>query len=85
MKEVRVSLQVCVCVSMSFYDDRTNNLPCHAWPWEISMDLGLHQPGGTLWLSWELPVCLFPHHRLAKQQGTLPLPRVRSLSTPGKL
>lgn len=68
-----------VCVSMSFYGDRTNNLSCHAWPWESSMDLKLHQPGGALWLSSKLPVCLFPHQRLAKQQGTLPLPRVRSL------
>ena len=35
--------------------------------------------------SLELPVCLFPHRRAAKQQGPPPLPRVRSLSTPGKL
>jgi len=33
----------------------------------------------------KLPVCLFPHHRLAKQQDPPPLPRIRSLSTPGEL
>lgn len=36
-----------MCVSMSFYDDRTNDLLCHAWPWETSVDLGLRRaPGG---------------------------------------
>ncbi len=35
-----------VCVNMSFYDDRTNDLLFHALPWETSMDLGLHWPGG---------------------------------------
>ncbi len=84
-KTVCVCVSSSVCVSMSFYDDRTNDLLCHAWPWETSVGLGLHQPGGALWLSLELPVCLFPHRRLAKQQGPPPLPRVRSLSTPGKL
>ena len=39
------------------------------------------EPSGA---SLEVPVCLFPHHRLAKQKGPLALPRVSSLSTPGR-
>lgn len=42
---VRETLIVCLFKSatMSLYDDRTNGLLCHAWPWKTSMDLGLHQ------------------------------------------
>lgn len=40
--------RVWVCVSQSLDDDRTNDLLCHAWPWESSVDLGLHQPPGWM-------------------------------------
>lgn len=41
--------------------------------------------GGAPRLSLKLPICFFPHCRLAKQHDPPPLPWVRSLSTPGQL
>lgn len=45
----------------------------------------LGRRGGAPRLSLKLPICFFPHCRLAKQHDPPPLPWVRSLSTPGQL
>ena len=77
-----VSFQVCVYVFV-WWQNKRPPLSCVA----LGILHGFRPPSarGALWPSLELPVCLFPHRRLAKQQGPPPLPRVRSLSTPGKL
>ena len=79
----------CVCVSSSVcvwwrWQNKRPPLSCMA----LRILRGFRAPsarGRISGLSLELPVCLFPHRRLAKQQGPPPLPRVRSLSTPGEL
>lgn len=78
-----VSFQVCEYVSI-WRQNKRAPLSCMA----LKNLYGFRTPsarvggGGSLWLSLKLPVCLFPHHQLAKQQDPPPLPRVRSLSTP---
>lgn len=71
----------CVCEYVFlWWQNKRPPLSCMAL-WNLH---GFRAPSarGALWLSLELPVCLFPHRRLAKQQGPPPLPRVRSPLNP---